>query len=175
LTGEFPSEVVYLRDTLEILDIGSNLVYSNATEFNPYLGQLLELVDLRTDKTNFQSIDGIPTEIGNLKKLGYYACEGSLYEGPLNGAAFPSDMTSLCECPSEKVVTVIETRVKSNSNTVFPSRFGYTAVLDIEANRYSSPVPTEIGFLPALQNLYLRASDIRGDLNYMTNMQSICT
>lgn len=61
------------------------------------MGQLTELTDLRTDRTNFQTSDGIPTELGNLKKLGYFSCEGSLYRGPLNAAAFPSDMTALCE------------------------------------------------------------------------------
>lgn len=97
MTGEFPPEVVYLNATLEILDLGNNLVFSNATTFNPYLGELTELTDLRTDRTNFLSTDGIPTQLANLRKLSYYSCEGSLYRGPLNGAAFPSDLAALCK------------------------------------------------------------------------------
>lgn len=118
------------------------MVYSNATDFNPFLGELTELTDLRTDRTNFQSFDGIPTEIGNLKNLVYYSCEGNLYRGPLYGAAFPSDLTAL-------------------------------SVLDIEANGYGSPIPNEIGLLPALENFYIRASEVTGDLGYMVNMQSV--
>jgi len=142
LTGEFPPEVVYLKEWLVVLDIGNNLVYSNGSEFNPYLGELTELTELRTDQTNFQSIDGVPTEIGNLKKLEHYSTEACLYTGPLSGTAFPSDLAAL-------------------------------TVLDIEANKYGSTVPVEIGRLPSLENLYLRASDLFGDLSYMVGMKSI--
>lgn len=95
LTGEFPPEVSLLKAALEILDLGNNLVFSDAATFNPFLGELVQLTDLRTDRTNFQSEDGIPTQIANLKNLAHYSCEGSLYRGPLNGAAFPSDLTAL--------------------------------------------------------------------------------
>ena len=95
LTGEYPPEVVYLNKTLQILDLGNNLVYSNGTTFSHYLGWMYQLTDLRTERTNFQSTDGVPVEIGNLKKLRYYACANSMYQGALNGDAFPSDMTAL--------------------------------------------------------------------------------
>lgn len=97
VTGEFPPEVVYMNRTLEVLDVGNNVVYSNGTTFSPYLGWLYQLTDLRTDRTNFESFDGIPVELANLKKLSYYTCESSLYRGPLNGDAFPSDLTELCK------------------------------------------------------------------------------
>lgn len=55
------------------------------------------------------------------------------------------------------------------------SRHCATAVLDIEANGYEgSTVPSEIGLLPALENFYIRASDVGGTIDYMANMQSIC-
>ena len=133
---------MYLKERLVTLDIGNNIVFSNASEFNPYLGELTELTELRIDRTNFQSTDGIPTEIGNLKNLSYYGCEGCLYTGPLSGQAFPSDLTAL-------------------------------TVLDIEGNKFGSSVPDEVGLLPSLQNFYIRASDITGDLGFMINMKSI--
>lgn len=53
------------------------------------------------------------------------------------------------------------------SNNVF------TAYLDIEANGYGNAVPSEIGLLPALENFYVRDSDVTGTLDYMIGMPSI--
>lgn len=142
VTGEFPPEVVYLAAHLRVLDLGNNVVYNNGTFWNPFLGQMTTLADFRIDRTNFQTTDGVPVEIRNLKNLGYFACTSSLYRGPLNGAAFPSDMAAL-------------------------------SVLDIEANTYGNAVPTEIGVLPGLQNFYIRACSMTGNLNYMVNMPKI--
>lgn len=168
MTGEFPPEVVYLNSTLEILDIGNNLVTSDGALFSPFLGELTELTDLRTDRTNFISTDGIPTQIGNLKKLVYYSCEGSLYRGPLDGAAFPSDLTALSK--------MIHVCCLHNGLIEVSCLFSLPlAVLDIEANGYAgSTVPVEIGLLPALENFYIRASEIAGTIDYMVSMPSIC-
>jgi hypothetical protein len=95
VTGEFPPEVVYMKGTLQILDVGTNQVFTDGASFNPFLGELTELVDLRYDDTNFQNNPGVPTEIGNLKKLGFYNAARTLYRGPLNGASFPSDLLDL--------------------------------------------------------------------------------
>lgn len=97
VTGEFPPEVVYMAASLAVLDLGSNVVTSVGEKFNPYLALLNELRDLRTDSTNFISTDGIPVAIAAMKNLGYYACDGSLYRGPLNPDALPSDLTRLCK------------------------------------------------------------------------------
>lgn len=94
VTGEFPPEVVLLKETLKVLDLGENFVFANQS-FNSYLGQLTQLTDLRYDNTNFINDAGIPTEIGNLKKLAFYNCNKVRYTGALNAAAFPSDMTQL--------------------------------------------------------------------------------
>jgi hypothetical protein len=95
VTGEFPPEVSILKGTLQILDVGTNQVFTDGAIFNQYLGRLTELVDLRYDDTNFQNNPGVPTEIGNLKKLGFYNAARTLYRGPLTGASFPSDLVDL--------------------------------------------------------------------------------
>lgn len=95
MTGEFPPEVVYLNETLTLLDVGKNLVTSEGSFLNPYLGWLYKLTDLRVDRTNFKSTDGVPQEISNMKDLKHFSCEGNLYKGPLNPAAFPSDLSQL--------------------------------------------------------------------------------
>jgi hypothetical protein len=95
VTGEFPPEVSLLKGTLQILDVGTNQVFTDGAIFNEYLGRLTELVDLRYDDTNFQNNPGVPTEIGNLKKLGFYNAARTLYRGPLTGASFPSDLLDL--------------------------------------------------------------------------------
>ena len=79
--------MVLLSDTLEILDVGGNPVFTEGSTFNSYLGQLTKLTDLRYDETNFINELGIPTEIGALKKLKIYSCADVLYSGPLDGAA----------------------------------------------------------------------------------------
>ena len=95
ITGEFPPEVVLLKSTLQVLDLGTNQVFTDGAIFNPFLGELTELLDLRYDDTNFQNNQGVPSQIGNLKKLGFYNAGRTLYRGPLNGAAFPSDLLDL--------------------------------------------------------------------------------
>ena len=83
--------MVLLADTLEIFDVGGNPVFTEGSTFNSYLGQLTQLTDLRYDQANFINTQGIPTELGLLKRLRFYNCAETLYSGPLNGAAFPSD------------------------------------------------------------------------------------
>jgi hypothetical protein len=95
VTGEFPPEVSILKGTLQILDVGTNQVFTDGNIFNEYLGRLTELVDLRYDDTNFQNNPGVPAELANLKKLGFYNAARTLYRGPLSGASFPSDLTEL--------------------------------------------------------------------------------
>jgi len=102
VTGEFPPEVVLLATTLEYLDLGMNVVFTRGEFFNPYLGQLTELRDLRYESTNFLHDAGIPLEIGNLKKLEFYNCAKVRYIGALNGGAFPPDMTALTHLDIEK-------------------------------------------------------------------------
>jgi len=143
VTGEFPPEVSLMKSTLQILDVGNNPVYSNGSALWPFLGQMTQLTDLRTDRTNFATTNGIPAELANLQKLRYFLCESSLYKGPLSGSAFPMGLSVL-------------------------------TILDIEANDFSgSTIPFEIGLLPSLENFYIRASNVTGNLNYMTNMKHI--
>lgn len=98
LTGTVPPEIVLFNQTLRVLDLGDTFSFTTP-EFNTVLGELTALVDLRYDKANFIDFQGIPLEIGNLKKLVWYDASRTLYAGILNGAAFPSDMTSLGESP----------------------------------------------------------------------------
>ena len=89
-----PEELALLGPTLEILDVGQTPVFA-LQEYATVIGQLTNLVELRHDEVNFISLTGIPTEIGNLKRLVAYGCASNLYSGALDGAAFPSDMTAL--------------------------------------------------------------------------------
>ncbi len=60
------------------------------------MGTLTELTSLRYEDTNFINENGIPTEIGLLKKLQFYECSNVRYAGTISSLAFPSDMTQLC-------------------------------------------------------------------------------
>lgn len=97
LTGKFPNEVVLLKNSLEVLDLGDNPTFTIGSEFNPYLAQLTNLREYRVEDTPFSSEDGIPTALGNLKNISLISAARTLYRGPLNGAAFPSDLTQLCK------------------------------------------------------------------------------
>jgi hypothetical protein len=95
VTGEFPPEVVYMKETLKVLDVGTNQVFTDGSLFGPFLGQLTELTELRIDDTNFQYSPGVPTELGLLTKLGLFAASRTLFRGALQGASFPSSLTEL--------------------------------------------------------------------------------
>jgi hypothetical protein len=95
LTGEFPPEVTYLKGSLTNIDVSDNPVFTRGETFNSWLGTLTNLERLRYENTNFINANGIPTEIGNLKKLGFYECSNVRYVGTISPLAFPSDMTQL--------------------------------------------------------------------------------
>lgn len=95
LTGEFPPELTYLRGSLNNLDLSDNLVFTRGEVFNSWLGTLTNLQILRYEDTNFISSTGIPTEIGNLKRLGFYECSNVRYVGAISSLAFPADLTQL--------------------------------------------------------------------------------
>ena len=97
LTGEFPPEVVLLKGNLERLTLSENLVFTRGDTFNSYMGELRQLTRLDYSDTNFINQNGIPTEIGLLKKLGAYKCNRIRYVGTISSLAFPSDMTQLCK------------------------------------------------------------------------------
>jgi hypothetical protein len=157
-----------LKDTLQVLDLGSNLVFAEGSNINTALGQLTKLTDLRYDSTNFANGDqGIPTEINNLKALEFYNCASTLYRGPLSNELFPADMTALSKYSV----------LSSHYSTPFRYRHLIICVctdyLDIEFNAYNSTIPSSIGNLPNLERFYARDSFIQGDLEFMRNMKSI--
>ena len=95
MTGEFPPELTYLRGSLKNLDLGENPVFTRGEIFNSWLGTLTELEILRYEDTNFINTRGVPTEIGNLRNLGFYECSSVRYAGALDSRAFPSSLTQL--------------------------------------------------------------------------------
>lgn len=72
----------------------NNLVAEDAN-ISPHLGQLSRLTHLNIYLTKFSSTRGVPSELGNLKKLVRLDVGDTEYTGPLTGDAFPSDMTRL--------------------------------------------------------------------------------
>lgn len=82
LTGSFPPEVAYLKDSLMYLDLYNNLVHNKGDEGNSWLGELSNLEYLFFGTTSFE-YDGVPTEIGSLTKLKELDFSYSLYFGPL--------------------------------------------------------------------------------------------
>lgn len=84
-----------MRSSLVNLDLSDNLVFTRGEVFNSWLGTLTNLRILRYEDTNFINSNGIPTEIGNLKQLGFYECSNVRYVGAISSQAFPSDMTQL--------------------------------------------------------------------------------
>jgi Leucine-rich repeat (LRR) protein len=95
MSGEFPPEVTYLKGSLVNMDLSDNPVFTRGENFNSWLGTLTNLEILRYENTNFINSGGVPTEIGNMKNLGFYECSNVRYLGAISSLAFPSDMTQL--------------------------------------------------------------------------------
>jgi hypothetical protein len=131
-----------LKPSLVNMDLSDNPVFTTGSTFNSWLGTLTNLEILRYEDTDFINANGIPTEIGNLKKLGFYECTNVRYSGAISSLAFPSDMTQL-------------------------------SYIEMEFNTFSSPVPTEVGLLPALEFFYARGSSLTGNLEFMRGMNQI--
>lgn len=82
LTGSFPAEVAYLKDSLTYLDLYNNLVHNKGEEGNAFLGELTNLEYLFFGTTSFE-YDGVPTHLGKLIKLKELDFSYSLYFGAL--------------------------------------------------------------------------------------------
>jgi hypothetical protein len=159
-----------MKDSLVNMDISDNPVFTRGETFNTWLGQLTNLEILRYEDTNFINSNGIPTEIGFLKKLGFYECSNVRYIGAIDSSAFPSDMTQLCKYP------LLRQHASSiPSQTAHILLLLFIAYIEMEFNTFNSPIPTEIGLLPNLQFFYARGSSITGDLEFMRNMAKIRT
>jgi hypothetical protein len=82
LTGSFPPEVAYLKDSLTYLDLYNNLVHNKGDAGNAFLGELVNLEYLFFGTTSFE-YDGVPTHLGTLTKLKELDFSYSLYFGAL--------------------------------------------------------------------------------------------
>lgn len=97
MSGEFPPEVTYLKNTLANIDLGRNPVFTRGEVFNTWLGTLTQLTSLRYEDTNFINDNGVPTEIGLLTNLEFYECTNVRYVGAISSLAFPATLTRLGE------------------------------------------------------------------------------
>jgi len=82
LTGSFPAEVTLLKDSLNTLDLYSNLVHNKGDAGNAWLGELTNLEYLFFGTTSFE-YDGVPTHIGKLEKLKELDFSYTLYFGAI--------------------------------------------------------------------------------------------
>jgi len=87
LTGQMPAETALLKNSLQVMDLYSNMIHNQDGEGNDWLGELHQLTNLYYGKTNFE-YNGIPTAIGRLTNLVEYDCSYTLYYGPLQGQVF---------------------------------------------------------------------------------------
>ena len=86
LTGTFPSEIVWLKDTLTLLDLHGNYCLNQGSE-NDFLGELVNLESLFLQDTPFWN-NGIPSGIGKLTKLVGLDLSYTLYFGAWDGNLF---------------------------------------------------------------------------------------
>jgi hypothetical protein len=93
LTGSFPPEVAYLKNSLTYLDLYNNLVHNKGEEGNTFLGELTNLEYLFFGTTSFE-YDGVPTHLGKLTKLKELDFSYTLYFGALPEGMW-SGMTDL--------------------------------------------------------------------------------
>mmetsp|Transcript_3482 Transcript_3482/g.9625 ORF Transcript_3482/g.9625 Transcript_3482/m.9625 type:complete len:667 (-) Transcript_3482:128-2128(-) len=87
LTGQFPPEVVLLKDSLVRLDLFRNNFYNPGEKWNSFIGDLTLLQDLSIGQTGFE-YDGIPPFIGQLSNLVDLDVSYALFFGALKPEIF---------------------------------------------------------------------------------------
>lgn len=196
LTGEFPPEIAIINGTLTHLNLNDNpMLFTRGAVFNSFLGTLTNLRSLEYRLTSFFNENGIPTEIGKLKKLERFDCREVLYKGALSSMAFPADMTQLTylDISSNELSGTIPTTFAALTNIQelnignnkisgsLPDFFhGMRSLklLNVEINELNGPLPTSIGMLSStLQFLSLNTNEFTGtipsDYSKLSNLRSL--
>lgn len=196
LTGRFPVETIYLKDTLRTLDLYNNLVYNVDGPGNDWLGELTQLTSLYLGSTSFQN-DGIPAAIGQLTNLVELDVSYTLYFGALRDDVFErldnlrylwmggnsynstipravGQLPSLLYLYAE--YTDLEGSLETwlNSESQIPGMFE----LWIDQNpKMSGTIPTMMGTLTDLASLSMTQCSLEGtlptELGQLTDMQQM--
>jgi len=138
LTGQFPPEVAYLKESLNKLNLFNNTVHSSVDADLSYLGELTNLVYLILSETFIES-DGIPSEIGQLTNLIELDCSGAPFHGELRAQPLAN-------------LHALESLSASDSGLSgsIPSELGQLSALQqvwLSSNDLVGTVPSELGNL----------------------------
>lgn len=179
LTGKFPEEVTLLKDTLEHLDLESNLVY-NADEELDWLGKLTNLKSLNVAQTPFE-YSGIPPFIGKLTKLVHLDVSYSLFFGPLQPEVFANlHNVQYLYIGGNSYNSSIPSTVASMKNLLYLYaeysdiqgdlsflKTGMSKIFELWADKnpkLTGSIPSEIGQLITLESLSLTNCGLTGTI-----------
>lgn len=93
LTGSFPDEVTLLADSLEILNVGNNIIFNDGDEGLNFLSFLTKLKELIFGGCYF-GYDGVPPFLSKLSNMEKLDISYALLHGPMRPETFTT-MTSL--------------------------------------------------------------------------------
>jgi Leucine-rich repeat (LRR) protein len=172
VTGTFPREVILLKDTLTVLNIGDNKIFNKDSEV-VFLGQLTNLgktwlldftvyarvFNVVTNESVFASVhdttsvrldigntyftfNGLPPALGRLTKLTHLDVSYTIMFGPMRAKTVFSNLRSLEQ-------------------------------IQMGGLAFNQSIPTEISNLPNLTRFYCDYSDITGSLDFIMDMPSI--
>lgn len=87
LTGGLPADMVLLREHMETLDLTTNLLYMEASQFAP-LEKMTKMKTVLMDDNYLTTTEGLPSYIGGMSDLEKLRLSYNLIAGPLDNIMF---------------------------------------------------------------------------------------
>ena len=179
LTGNFPAEIVLLKDSLKHLDLENNLVYSVDDELD-WLGKMTRLETLNIAQTPFE-YNGIPPSIGRLTNLVHLDISYTLFFGPLRPEVFENlNQLQYLYMGGNSYNSSIPSTVSEMENLLYLYveysdiegdlsflKTGMSKIFEFWADRnpkLTGAIPSEIGELITLESLSLSNCGLTGPI-----------
>ncbi|KAH7657624.1 Non-specific serine/threonine protein kinase protein [Dioscorea alata] len=152
LVGTIPSDINRISSSLVYLNLQSN----NFTgDIPPSIGQLPNIQSLLL---NDNLLNGsFPAELGQLSSLQILCLDYN----PFTPATIPQE---ICKLKNLRFLWMAMTNLIGEIPDSF-SNLLYLNQLDLSMNKLTGPIPAGIWMLPNLQNLYLYANHLNGEIN----------
>jgi RHS repeat-associated protein len=174
ITGRIPATLAALRNSLNVLQLSTNLMYGdmplwmgtmtnlktlelNVNQFTgpipPSLGNLTALTSLLLSDNQFKS--AIPTSLCKLINLQSLGLSTNLLYG-----CIPADIGNLTKL---RRINLSENQLTGS----IPASFGNIQVMDylhLAKNKLSGAIPKELGLMKGLIELYLHENNLTGNL-----------
>jgi hypothetical protein len=179
LSGKLPPDLALLQDTLEMLDLTSNLLHMVGSDFDVF-DTLLSLKYLDLDDNFIESRGGLPQNFKNMQSLEEFKASYNLMSGPLDNGVletlqklthleiesnfFTGALPFLGVMTELTYVYLRHNNLSSHLNFLKGGRLTNLFSFWLDGNDITRTIPTQIGELTSLASLSIVNASLTGTI-----------